>query len=188
MSLCMSLTQATTSSLIEVVSSEGVAHRITLRECAPADQDFLMRLFTCTRAVEFAGMNLPEAQLNALLRMQFMAQDHSYRSHYPDADFMIVLRDGAPAGRLYVHENNVELSLIDISLLPEVQHQGVGTALLKALCAYADRKALPIRLHVARNNPAQRLYARFGFDVIAETDQTDVYLAMQRRATTQATD
>jgi ribosomal protein S18 acetylase RimI-like enzyme len=100
---------------------------------------------------------------------------------------MLVLLDGAPAGRMIVHENEQALRLIDISLLPEAQHHGIGTTLLKVLCAHADAKALPIRLHVARNNPAQSLYTRLGFNVIAQTDQTDVYLAMQRRATTQTT-
>jgi ribosomal protein S18 acetylase RimI-like enzyme len=100
---------------------------------------------------------------------------------------MLVLLDDTPAGRMVVHEDEQALHLIDISLLPEAQQHGIGTALLKALCVQADAKALPIRLHVAKNNPAQRLYTRLGFDVIAGADQTEVYLAMQRRATTQTT-
>jgi len=53
----------------------------------------------------------------------------------------------------------------------------VGTALLSSILAEADRKSLPISIHVERHNPALRLYRRIGFEVI---DDLGVYLFLRR--------
>ncbi len=53
-----------------------------------------------------------------------------------------------------------------ISVLPEAQGRGVGTALMQALCDYADRwgQLLRIELHVfVDNEHALALYRRFDF-------------------------
>jgi putative acetyltransferase len=58
--------------------------------------------------------------------------------------------------------------LLGISVLPQAQRRGVGSALMAALCEYADRwaGALRIELNVyADNEGAIALYRRFGFVV-----------------------
>lgn len=57
--------------------------------------------------------------------------------------------------------------MIGISVLPEAQGQGVGTALMQALCDYADRwmGVLRIELTVFVDNAAAiALYRKFGFE------------------------
>jgi putative acetyltransferase len=56
--------------------------------------------------------------------------------------------------------------MIGISVAPAAQGQGVGTALMTALCDYADRwlGTLRIELNVYTDNaPALALYRKFGF-------------------------
>lgn len=57
---------------------------------------------------------------------------------------------------------------LGITVLPAAQGQGVGTALMQALCDYADRWAQVLRLELtvfADNARAIALYRRFGFEV-----------------------
>ena len=57
---------------------------------------------------------------------------------------------------------------IGMSVAREVQRQGVGTALMQALCDYADRWIAALRLELtvyADNEPAIALYRKFGFEM-----------------------
>ena len=49
------------------------------------------------------------------------------------------------------------------ALLPEHRGRGVGTALLERLLSEAGRQFRAVSLSVSSNNPAVRLYERFGF-------------------------
>ena len=62
---------------------------------------------------------------------------------------------------------------LSIAVYPEFRGQHVGTLLLGALVARAEREGVrALSLSVNRNNPAKRLYARLGFEVVAETTDT----------------
>jgi len=57
---------------------------------------------------------------------------------------------------------------LGISVMPAAQNQGVGSALMQALCDYADRWAQVLRLELTvyvDNAPAIALYRKFGFDI-----------------------
>jgi putative acetyltransferase len=57
---------------------------------------------------------------------------------------------------------------LGISVLGAAQGQGVGTALMAAMCDYADRWAGVLRLELtvyADNEVALRLYRKFGFEI-----------------------
>ena len=56
----------------------------------------------------------------------------------------------------------------DIELVPEVRNQGIGTAVLRAVLMLAEQEGRAVELLVLKHNPAQRLYARLGFRVIAD--------------------
>ena len=78
--------------------------------------------------------------------------------------------DAARPGYGYVADDVPELS---IAVYPEFRRQHVGTLLLGALLAREERDgARAVSLSVHGENPARRLYARFGFEVVAEHDGT----------------
>jgi ribosomal protein S18 acetylase RimI-like enzyme len=67
----------------------------------------------------------------------------------------------------YVADDVPELSM---AVYPEFRRRHVGTLLLGAMVARAERDAVPgISLSVDPDNPARRLYARFGFEVVGES-------------------
>jgi ribosomal protein S18 acetylase RimI-like enzyme len=73
---------------------------------------------------------------------------------------------GDNKGYGYVNEATPELG---IAVLPAYRGQGIGTALLNALMA---SKPGAISLSVAVDNPAVRLYQRFGLTIVQESHGT----------------
>jgi ribosomal protein S18 acetylase RimI-like enzyme len=118
-----------------------------------------------------------DAQKDAFLRSQFDAQDAWYCEHYAAASFDVIVLDGEPAGRLYVHRGESEIRIVDIALLPKHRGTGVGTSLLRELLAEADAAGKRVTIHVERLNPACRLYERLGFVVV---EDKGVYLFLER--------
>jgi len=153
---------------------------IALRPVAEGDESFLYEVYASTRQEELAPVPWTEAQKAAFLRMQFEAQRRYYHENYPDAAFLVILRDGRPAGRLYVDRRPDGIRIVDIALLPEQRGAGIGTALLGELLAEGDREGKPVSLHVEHFNPALRLYERLGFRRIADTG---VYYLLERPTT-----
>ena len=148
---------------------------VTLRPIAEEDLEFLLRLYATTRADEMAMVtDWSDEQKEWFVRMQFQAQHAWYQEHYGDAQFDLVLMDGVPAGRLYVHRRPAEIRLVDISLIPELRGKGVGSALLRELMAEAEAAGKPLTIHVEKYNPAMRLYLRLGFKPIEDRGPYDL--------------
>jgi GNAT superfamily N-acetyltransferase len=156
---------------------------ITLRPVEAEDAAFLRAVYASTREPEMALVDWTPEQQRAFLEMQFVAQDRYYHEHLPDVAYQIVLWEGQPAGRLYVGRWRDEIRLVDIALLPAYRNRGIGSALFGALMAEARAAGKPLRIHVERFNPAQRLYARLGFVPIADEG---VYLFLEWRPDNEA--
>lgn len=150
---------------------------IALRPAGPGDRAFLSRVYASTRAEELAPVPWSDEQKLAFLAMQFDVQDRYYREQFPGTAFQVILLDGRPAGRLYVDRRDDEIRIVDIALLPEHRGAGVGGTLLRGLLDEATRAGKPVRIHVERLNPALRLYARLGFEQVADTG---VYVLLER--------
>lgn len=148
---------------------------VALRPVTSADEPFLLGLYAETRP-GFSLLALDGPARDALMQMQYTAQTRSYAAAHPQGTCDLILVDGAPAGRLYVDRDGPDVVLVDISLLADQRGRGVGTRLLGELIAEARERGCRVRLHVARGNPALRLYQRVGFSVVA---QDEVNLAME---------
>jgi ribosomal protein S18 acetylase RimI-like enzyme len=134
-------------------------------------------VYASTRTEELAVVPWDDAQKEGFLRHQFDAQDAWWRENYADASFSVIVVEGEPAGRLYVHRGQSEIRIVDIALLPEHRGSGVGTRLLDELLAEGDAEAKSVTIHVERMNPALRLYDRLGF---ALAEDKGVYLFLER--------
>jgi ribosomal protein S18 acetylase RimI-like enzyme len=119
-----------------------------------------------------------EEQKTAFLRQQFDAQTKFYDEQFRDSsDFLLILVEGEPQGRLYLDRRKEEFRIIDIALLPEMRGKGIGGKIMRDVIAEADEAGVPVAIHVERNNPAMRLYERLGFQKIEEQG---VYFLMER--------
>jgi GNAT superfamily N-acetyltransferase len=155
--------------------SVAIPH-IELREEAPADEPFLFALYASTRADELAAWGWDAAQQRAFLEMQFRAHHQHYASLGPALNARIVLHEGKPIGRIATVASAEAIDLADIALLPEYQGRGIGATLIRAELTAAHAAGKPLTLHVLRENPAARLYARLGFTVV---DDDGLYLQMR---------
>ena len=66
------------------------------------DLPFVEALYASTRAAEMALTGWPPEQQRAFLAQQHRAQHHHYRAYHAGAEWLIIERDGAPIGRLYL--------------------------------------------------------------------------------------
>jgi len=143
--------------------------RVSFRPIQPDDMELLFRVYRSTREEELAMVvDWTAEQKDAFVRQQFEAQHAWYQEHYEGAQFDVILVDGQPAGRLYVHRRLNEIRLVDITLLPEYRKGGFGTSILRDLLAEGEAAGKPVTIHVEIYNPAMRLYERLGFRPIEE--------------------
>ncbi|GAB7529234.1 GNAT family N-acetyltransferase [Pseudomonas sp. 3A(2025)] len=142
---------------------------------------FIERLFAGSRLAEVSRCGWSTEQIAAFLSQQFHAQHTYYQAHYAEADFWIIEHEGQPIGRIYLFWGPSIVNLIDITLLPEYQGHGIGSALIDAQLRRADELGLRMNLYVEAFNPAKRLYDRLGF---IQCGDTGVYLQMRREPMT----
>ena len=81
---------------------------------------------------------------------------------------------GDSRGYGYVADDVPELSM---AILPDYRGQGIGTQLISHMLDYTKGKYASVSLSVSPNNPARRLYERFGFKLVG-TEGTSI--VMQR--------
>ncbi|HET9761850.1 MAG TPA: GNAT family N-acetyltransferase [Nocardioidaceae bacterium] len=127
-------------------------------------------VFSTTWESEVAA--LPNQNLaQHVLRIQHIAQERRFASQYPDLQRYIVVQDGEPAGRLYVHESASLLEVVDLTLMPRFRDHGIGTGIFHQLFEHATRERQAIALRVERRNErATMLYSQLGFDLVSVDD------------------
>ena len=159
----------TSKKLHDLQTSLPAGHVLTLRRVTPEDDEFLLALYSSTRAAELAQVEWVEGQKDLFLRWQFQLQRSEYQTRFPDADYYVVLLDDQPAGRIWIGRDDEQIRLLDIALLPEYQSRGAGTTLLRRLIDQATLEGKPLRHMVfVLNNDAHRFYERLGFVVIED--------------------
>jgi ribosomal protein S18 acetylase RimI-like enzyme len=136
---------------------------IKLRPAEEKDNSFIETVYRSTREDELILTNWTEHQKWAFIKMQSMAQLAEYKIKFPGAAFQIIIFKKQDAGRFYTWENENEIRLIDITLLPPFRGKGIGAFLLGELIKRSNKVQKKISLHVDPENPALKLYLRSGF-------------------------
>src|SRR5436305_3441623 len=153
---------------------------LSLKKVTSADEEFLLSIYASTREAELAQATWADGQKEAFLKWQFEMQRQQYEARFPDSEYKVIEVDNQPAGRVWVGENENEIRLLDIALLPEFQNRGVGTLLLRELIDEARRSQKPLRHMVFMlNSDAHRFYERLGFKMI---EDLGAYRHMELRA------
>ncbi len=140
------------------------------RPISPDDQTFLLEVYASTRREELALVDWDDDKKARFLQMQFSAQHQYYQDYYTETDFLILLLDELPVGRLYLARWPGETRIVDLALLPAHRNAGIGTRILSDVLAEAGRAGKPVRIHVEKLNPALHLYERLGFTRIADKE------------------
>ena len=145
-------------------AEDTIRKSIVLRPVQEDDEGFLFRVFSSTREAERDAAGWTNEEWDTFVQMQFEAQRRHYRVHYPSAEHSIILRDGQPVGRMWVHRSETEIRLLDIAVLPDHRRRGIGTHLIRNLQEEARTARAALRHSAEVDNPgARRLYERLGF-------------------------
>jgi len=152
---------------------------LTVRRARPTDADDMVRVMG-DGGVYANLMQLPypsEAMWRA--RLEEMAAPAS------TAVLLVAERAGRVVGSAGLHPatqiRRRHTAMLGISVDPACQRQGVGSALMQAVCDYADNWAQVLRIELtvfADNAGAIALYRRFGF----RHEGTHVAFAMRQGA------
>src|SRR5260370_7401877 len=103
---------------------------IAFRPITAEDNEFHYTVYAKTRTEELALVDWTESQKDAFLRAQFNAQHQVYQETYRGGDFLVILRNGQPIGRLYVARWDREIRIVDISLLRDPPKARIASAIL----------------------------------------------------------
>ncbi len=153
---------------------------LSLTTEAETDIPFLLQLYANARAAELAPVPWTAQQKQEFLKSQFMLQRKHYYQHFHEASFDLIVLDGVPVGRFYVHRG-IEIHVMDIIVSPEYQQRGIAKHLFAQLLLESEQSHLDITLHVEINNFAKDWYARLGF-IEVEDETNGIYQKMLRRA------
>lgn len=138
---------------------------LNIRPEVEQDKAFVEKLYRSTRE-DLLQLDLAEALIDNLIRMQFQAQQTSYRMQFPAAEYSIVEKEGEAVGYLIVNRGNEAIRLVYIALLPSECNKGHGRHLIQALQTEASGVDKPLTLSVdPQNMPAKHLYLSSGFQV-----------------------
>lgn len=145
-----------------------------VRPATPEDDAFLFDVYCSTKQDQVAALPNPSLASH-FLRIEYTAQNRRFELRFPGHERWVVLVDGEPAGRLYLHRSPSLLQVVDLTLLPEHRSQGLGTRLMRLVLDQAAAAEQAVTLRVSRSNPrAASLYDAIGFRLVTEDDQ-DVY-------------
>ena len=103
---------------------------------------------------------------------QFNLETQSKRIMKEYTSIKIFRNDNKDIGMFKVKRNSDKWEIIQIQLLPDYQHLGIGTKLIQSLQAEAVQQGVAIFLSVLKVNPAKRLYERLGFEEIQEKEKS----------------
>jgi GNAT superfamily N-acetyltransferase len=143
------------------------AERISLKPASPEDSEFLLLLKASTLP-ELGMLGMDIDQFRSIVRIQVAAQEQEYWRSYPGSAHMIVETSGTRAGRIWVDRGEIEIRIIDISILPEFRRTGIGTLLYGSLIAEAETTRKKLRCSVSRFNMISlQFHERLGFAVVS---------------------
>lgn len=121
--------------------------------------------------LRFARDLTRQAMLPYYARHDLLWLDAGFDQAWHWRDNRMICRDTLPLGYISLSRDAHALFIRELHLLPAHRGQGVGQWVLEQVARQARSERLPrIRLMVFRDNPAQRLYSRHGFEVVGEQD------------------
>ncbi len=139
----------------------------------------LIRRATLQDAAAYARIMGDPAVYPGLMQMPYTSEE-LWRQRLADVGVpgktdlpLVAETQGEVVGSAGLHPASAQIRrrhawMLGISVLPQAQRRGVGTALMQALCDYADNwlGALRLELSVYTDNaPAIALYRKFNFEI-----------------------
>ena len=133
---------------------------IQLRPCQPSDK---AALWSSYRA---AFQPIIQAQFGGWDERE---QEAAFMRRMTHNGFLCIWLNGQLIGAIRVDWNTNPVVLSDIWLDPAYHRRGIGEHLVRWVCNKARASQCEVQLAVFFSNPAARLYARLGFQIVGKT-------------------
>ena len=130
---------------------------IILRPADAGDYDFCRNLYFAENDWILEALGLDRAAHEAL-----------FPELWKVSEVRLIVADGEEIGWLQIEAQTGALFLGQIYIVRSSQRHGIGTEVLRHIIAEAAAAHLPLKLDVAKINPALRLYQRLGFQITSE--------------------
>jgi ribosomal protein S18 acetylase RimI-like enzyme len=102
-------------------------------------------------------------------------EQRSHATDWEENPPRIIRVGDEPVGTVRLRFDKGYFSLSQFCVLPTWQRRGIGSCVLDMVLAEADEAGLAVRLACLPDNPARRLYERYGFRQVS-ADDTFIYL------------
>ena len=145
------------------MTTTDINSSIKLRPALPEDEDFLVAVYGSTRQQELVMVPWTDEQKEAFIRFQLKAQLAHYQAEYPNAEYSIILVEALPVGRLYLDRREVEIRIMDLTLLPESRGKGISSPILQHLMEEALESAKILSINIDKLSQSQAIFEHFGF-------------------------
>lgn len=146
---------------LQEVSPSVVPWRLTTRSAVNGDAPMLRDLYLDMLGTDAEGDLEPHQRTLILMSAQQAEADLDRR--YPDLTRLTVCADGLPVGRLLLSSAGSHIRLVDLTLLPHMRGQGIGTHLVNELIGEASVASYTLHAAVDKDSRAVRFLERLGF-------------------------
>jgi GNAT superfamily N-acetyltransferase len=148
-----------------------LAPRLSTRPARNADAPMLRDLYL--GATSETPVDALEPHQRTLILMGAQQREAELDRRYPDLARLTVTVDAVPVGRLMLSSAGSHIRLVDLSLLPNVRGQGIGSHLVGELLSEAAVAGYTMHAATAKDSRAVRFLERLGFT--PEFDRGDTW-------------
>lgn len=145
------------------MTTHDITANIKLRPSVPEDENFLVAVYGSTRQQELAMVPWNDEQKDAFIRFQLNAQLTHYQNEYPRAEYLIIVFESQPVGRLYLDRRETEIRIMDITLLPEHRDKGISSPIIQRLKDDAAASGKKLSINLDKLSQSQPVFERLGF-------------------------
>jgi GNAT superfamily N-acetyltransferase len=154
---------------VQEVSPAASQWRLSTRSTVNRDSAMLRELYLDMLADATGGRLEPHQR--SLILMSAQDAEAELDRRYPDLTRLTVCTDGAPIGRLMLSSAGSHIRLVNLTLLPDMRGQGIGSHLVNDLLREARGAGYTMHAAVAKESRAVGFLERLGFS--REVDRGD---------------
>ena len=133
-----------------------------LEQATYHDRDFLYRLLKAT---------MEQYYIATFGRWDERTEQRYFQESLREWPYHLIIHNEQRIGCLSFTQDQHEMFLNEIHILPHYQNRGIGTCVLQDLIKLSQSHKIPMKLEVLKvNENAQQLYRRLDFILCGETD------------------
>lgn len=143
---------------------------ISVRPARSGDRAFFKKLYRSSRT-DLEALNLDPDLFNSVLDMQERAREVGTGTNHPNGIEFVLEKLGDSVGRLAVAPEPDGMRIVDLTFIPALRNQGLGTAVIGSLqqAASAMRGTL-VCMPLCTNPQLRTTLVLLGFQVVSATE------------------